>query len=120
MEMPDEPQALAAIAALSGKEFMGRALKVNPAYLKKEFQPGRESGKKAWPKVMYEGQEVSPGRENRENPGLIRLLTSPGHMGAPGARGSYMKRDGSTEIREEAKPWRKREDQSRPWQKKTE
>src|SRR3989338_2022028 len=31
VQMPDEQQALAAIAALNGKEFMGRLLNVNPA-----------------------------------------------------------------------------------------
>ena len=31
VQMPDEQQALAAIAALNGKEFMGRVLDVNPA-----------------------------------------------------------------------------------------
>ena len=36
VEMPDEQQALAAIAALSGKEFMGRVLNVDPARPKTE------------------------------------------------------------------------------------
>jgi len=33
VEMPDEPQAQAAIAALNGQDFMGRSLIVNPARL---------------------------------------------------------------------------------------
>jgi len=44
VEMPDEHQALAAIAALSGKEFMGRVINVDPA---------RPIGQKAmvWPPI---------------------------------------------------------------------
>src|SRR4030042_6042831 len=38
VQMPDEQQALAAIAALNGKEFMGRVLNVEPARPKKEAQ----------------------------------------------------------------------------------
>ncbi len=43
-EMPDEQQALAAIAALNGKEFMGRVLDVNPARPKTEAQPFNKPG----------------------------------------------------------------------------
>ncbi len=44
VEMPDEQQALAAIAALNGKEFMGRVLDVNPARPKTETQPFNKPG----------------------------------------------------------------------------
>ena len=118
VEMPDEPQALAAIAALSGKEFMGRVLKVNPAYLKKEIQPGSESGKKAWPKVKDEAKRYPREEREQRKPWINPAFNKSGTHRGPRSAGSYMKRDGSTEIREEAKPWRKREDQSRPWQKR--
>ena len=44
VQMPDEQQALAALAALNNKEFMGRVLNVNPA---------RPKGQKAmvWPPI---------------------------------------------------------------------
>ncbi|MFH1045638.1 MAG: RNA-binding protein, partial [Candidatus Omnitrophota bacterium] len=42
VQMPDEQQALAAIAAFNGKEFMGRVLNVNPARPKAEAQAENE------------------------------------------------------------------------------
>ena len=39
VNMPDEQQALAAIAALKGTEFMGRVLDVAPARPRREVQP---------------------------------------------------------------------------------
>ncbi len=100
VDMSDGQQALAAIAALNGKEFMGRALNVNPARSKAEAQVVVELKKKVQPPVAYKG-----GR---------RTL-------------SYMKRRGLAGMPEETKPrrrsqdnpmrWRKKKDQAKPWQK---
>ncbi|MDO8748819.1 MAG: hypothetical protein Q7J72_06900 [Candidatus Omnitrophota bacterium] len=128
VEMPDEPQALAAIAALSGKEFMGRVLKVNPAYLKKEIQSGSESGKKVWPKVKDEAKQYPREEREQRKPWINPAFNKSGTHRGPRSAGSYMKRDGSTEIRGEAKPWSKprrsgfkpwerTEGQSRPWKR---
>ncbi len=99
VQMPDEQQALAAIAALNGKEFMGRVLDVNPARPKVESQAVVELKEKRQPGT-YKG-----GRRTR----------------------SYMSRRGLAGMQEEAKPrrrsqdnpmrWRKRKDQAKPWQK---
>ncbi len=99
VDMSDEQQALAAIAALNGKEFMGRALKVDPARSKAEAQAVVKSEEKAKPPEAYKGR---------------RTL-------------SYMKRRGLTGMPEEVKPrrrsqdnpmrWRKKKDQAKPWQK---
>ena len=100
VDMPDEQQALAAIAALSGKEFMGRVLKVDPARSKAEVQAAVKPEEKAKPPETYKGR---------------RTL-------------SYMKRRGLTEMPQEVKPrrrsqdnpmrWRKKKNQAKPWQKK--
>ena len=115
VEMPDEQQALAAIAALNGKEFMDRILNVDPA---------RPKGQKAmvWlplAKAKKEAQAASELKEKRQpKPGAYR-----------GGRRthSYMKRRGLAGMQEEAKPrqrsqdnpmrWRKRQDQPKPWQR---
>lgn len=44
VEMADEQQALAAMAALNGKEFMGRVINANPACPKRESQPSGQPG----------------------------------------------------------------------------
>lgn len=44
VNMPDQEQALAAIAALDGREFMGRVLKVGPARPKTKVQVLNEPG----------------------------------------------------------------------------
>ena len=99
VQMPDEQQALAAIAALNGKEFMGRVLDVNPARPKAEAQAVVELKEKRQPGTYKGGRRTH----------------------------SYMKRRGLAGMQEEAKPrrrsqdnpmrWRKRKDQARPWQK---
>lgn len=117
VEMPDESQARGAIAALNGKEFMGRVLKVNPARLKKEVQRDSKPGKKAWPKVMADTRRYSREEREQRKPWINPVFNKSGTHRGPRSAGSYMKRDGSTEMREETNPWRKREYQSRPWRK---
>jgi RNA recognition motif-containing protein len=53
VQMSDEQQALAAIAALNGKEFMGRILNVNPA---------RPKGQKTmvWPPISQRAMVCLP------------------------------------------------------------
>jgi cold-inducible RNA-binding protein len=98
VNMSDEQQALAAIAALNGKEFMGRPLDVNPARSK-----------------------VAP--EVKRHP----LLNKPGEYGGGRRTYSYIKRRELAGMPVEVKPrrrshdnpmrWRKKEDQAKPWQK---
>ena len=99
VEMPDEQQALAAIAGLNDKEFMGRVINVNPARPKTEAYRERKPEKQMRPGTYKGGRRTH----------------------------SYMKRRGLAGIQEEAKPrrknqdnpmrWRKRKDQPKPWQK---
>ena len=71
--MSDEQQALTAIAALNGKEFMGRVINVNPARPKpkseqkfkisKKRQPRPEmEAKKTWLKPVFNKPEEYKGR----------------------------------------------------------
>ena len=113
VQMPDDEQALAAIAALNGKEFMGRVLHVNPA---------RPKGQKAmvWPPIAKAKAEAQAGNELKEK-------RQPGTYKGGRRTHSYMKRRGLAGMQEEAKPrqgsqdnpmrWRKRKDQAKPWQK---
>ena len=106
VQMPDEQQALAAIAALHGKEFMGRVLDINPARPKTNTQA--ESGLK-----------------EKEQP--VRLSRQPGTYRGGRRTLSYLKRQGLAGIQEEVKPrktfhdnpmrWRKKKDQAKPWKK---
>ncbi|MEK6568665.1 MAG: RNA-binding protein, partial [Candidatus Omnitrophota bacterium] len=91
VEMPDESQARAAIAALNGKEFMGRVLKVNTGVLKKEVQQGSEMGKKAWPK-----------REDQSRPWQKR----------PDEAKPWKKAEQG-----DRRPWRKTEGEAKTWSK---
>jgi RNA recognition motif-containing protein len=107
VDMPDQQQALAAIAALNGKEFMGRVLKVDPARSKAEIQTASRL-KVTEPQPVFN----KPG----EYKGGRRTL-------------SYLKRRGLAGIQEKVKPrrrsqdnpmrWRKKKDQAKPWQKST-
>ena len=142
VQMPDEQQALAAMAALNGKEFMGRVLNVNPTRPKKEAE--RESGlkKKMQPKVEVKAGQYPRGRERVQkkawiNPVLnkypaladrrVRPLGQPGTYKGGRRTHSYVKRHGLAGIQEEAKPrqrsqdnpmrWRKKKDQPKPWQR---
>jgi RNA recognition motif-containing protein len=99
VEMPDAQQALAAIAALNEKEFMGRVLNVEPARPKTEAQAARELKKEPKPGTYRGGRRTH----------------------------SYMKRQVLAGVQEVAKPrrrsqdnpmrWRKKKDQAGPWQK---
>jgi RNA recognition motif-containing protein len=108
-DMPDEQQALAAIAGINGKEFMGRVLDVEPARPKVEAKAESKPKKKREPKVR------------------VRPFGHPGSYKGGRRSVSYMKRQGLAGMQEEAKPrqrsqdnpmrWRKRKDQAKPWQK---
>jgi len=123
VEMPDEQQAVAAIAALNAKEFMGRVLVVEPERPKIKGEPKVKKVKpqaKAYPKVEDEQKKTwfSP------------VFRKPGGYKGGRRTHSYLKKRGLTGAQEEAKPrrssqdnpmrWRKRKDQAKPWQKKTE
>jgi len=141
VEMPDEEQALVAIAALNEKEFMGRILNISQARPKTEAD--RQSELKMKMQLRAEAKAELLLRKEQEqqkvlaNPILNQHLALKDgrvrHSGQPGTyKGgrrtySHMKRRGLAGMQEEAKPrqrsqdnpmrWRKRKDQAKPWQK---
>ncbi|MDD2927303.1 MAG: hypothetical protein PHE30_00430 [Candidatus Omnitrophica bacterium] len=118
VDMPDDRQALAAIAALNGKEFMGRPLNVNPARSKEEARAARRLKENSKPQAkppIPQKTWFSP------------VFRQPGRYKGGRRTRSYMKRKGLTGMQEEAKPrkgsqdnplrWRRRKDQVKPWPK---
>jgi len=117
VEMPDEQQALAAIAALNDKEFMGRVLNVDPA---------RPKGQKAmvWPPIA---KAIAKAKTEVERVVELKEKRQPGTYRGGRRTRSYMSRRGLAGIQEETKPrrrsqdnpmrWRKRKDQPKPWKK---
>lgn len=142
VQMPDEQQAFAAIAALNGKEFMGRVLNVNPARpkteaprkseLKKRIQPKPEAGARQYSQEEAEQKKTwySPvfNRHPALNDKRVRPSGQPGTYKNGRRTRSYINRQGLAGIQIENKPrhknqdnpmrWRKRTDKPKPWQKK--
>jgi len=118
VEMPDGQQALAAMAALNGKEFMRRVLNVNPA------RPKTEAGQKSELKTKIAAEQY-PREEGEQRKAWVN---KPGAYKSGRRTYSYMKRNGLVGIQQEVKPrrksqdnpmrWRKRKDKPGPWQKK--
>ena len=145
VQMPDEQQALAAIAALNGKEFMGRVLNVNPARPKGQkamvWPPiAKAKGQKAmvWPpiakakteahreielkKKMQPKVEAEAGQYPREETEQKKAWFSPvfnkpgTYKGGRRSR-SYMKQHGLT-VMEDTKPRRRSQDNPMRWRKR--
>jgi len=137
VEMPDEQQALAAIAALNGKEFMGRVLNVNPTRPKTEAERKSEPKKKMPPKPKVAAEQYP--QEEREQKKVwvskhlalkdrrVRLSGQPGTYRGGRRTHSYIKRQELAGMPVEFKPrrrgqnnpmrWRKKKDQAKPWEK---
>ena len=128
VQMPDEQQALATIAALNGKEFMGRPLNVNPARPKPAVEQDKGEAKKIRPEIKVKGQEYP--REERDQKGswYNPVFNKKRGRYKTGRRSqSFMKRRAASGITEEVMPkqeirenpmrWRKNYGQPKPWQK---
>jgi hypothetical protein len=125
--MPDEQQALTAIAALSGKEFMGRVLDVNPSRPKAEAQTENKVKEKRQPKATVEAKQYSPEEREQKKTWFNPVVNKPGRYRGGRRTRSYMKRRGLTGMQQEVKPrprsqdnpmrWRKKKEQVKPWQK---
>jgi hypothetical protein len=125
--MPDDEQALAAIAALCGKEFMGRALNVNTARSKEEAQAARRLKVSKQLKVKAQAQPYPKEEIEQKKTWFSPVFRKPGTYKGGRRTHSYMKRKGLAGMQEEAKPrrgnqdnplrWRKKKDQVKPKQK---
>ena len=145
VDMPDEQQALAAIAGLNGKEFMGRVLDINPARPKTEaereselkgkrqpkatveaeqqnkhlaLEAPRPNGRAGTPPSAVDGQVRPAGRHLALNDGQVRPSGRPGTYKGGRRTHSYMKRRGLAGMQEEAKPRQRSQDNPMRWRKK--
>lgn len=114
VEMPDEQQALAALAALNGREFMGRVLNTSPARPKTEAQPFnrplvfKDGGRRTRSYMKRRGlagiqEEAKPRRNKYDNPMRWRKR---GEQPRPWEKSSA-----------EHKPWKKSTGKFEPWKK---
>ncbi|MFA4889148.1 MAG: hypothetical protein WC628_06200 [Candidatus Omnitrophota bacterium] len=79
VQIPDEQQALAAIAALNGKEFMGRVLDINPARPKAKAQAEnelKEKGRGKHKPWMKSAGDAKPWKKSSERPQKSRFSPS--------------------------------------------
>jgi len=127
VQMPDEEQALAAIAALNDKEFMGRPLNVSPTRPKPAVDPDKGKTKKIYSEIEVRGQEY-PKEEGGQKAWYKPAFNKKRGRYKTGRRSqSFMKRRAASGIVEEARPkqdsrenpmrWRKNYEQPKPWQK---
>ena len=113
VEMPDALQAQAAIAALNGKELMGRPLKVDPARVETDADKKRPEGISALPhgRNKEEGYQHRKVRQKKPWRG-----TKPWEKRSGSARGGESKPGKKTGG--ESKPWKKTGVESKPWKKR--
>jgi hypothetical protein len=128
VQMPDEQQALAAIAALNGKEFMGRVLNVNPARPKPVVEQDKGEAKKIRSEIKVKGQEYLRKEGEQKDAWYNPVFNKKRGRYKTGRRSlSFMKQRAASGIVQEATPkresrenpmrWRKRKAQPKPWQR---
>lgn len=132
VQMPGDQEAKEAIAALDGKEFMGRLLNVSPALPKSESEKRREEKKQLKIKLKAEAkQRLSAEREQKKfsaKPFIKPFVGKPGTFrGGRRTRSFVMKRAAAglevpqnqpRKKQENPMRWRKKQEQPKPWQKK--
>lgn len=106
VEMFDEGYARAAIAALDGKDFMGRILDVSPA--RSKFEP--------MPEPVLKEQRRGGYKNGRRSRSFISKRAGKG-LGAPPLRKFKANPMRWQKKKQPAKPWQKKEEAS-PWQNK--
>ena len=103
VEMSDENQGKAAIAALDGREFMGRPLNVNPSFSKAKVQ------KQDINPVLKRSGGYKGGRRTRSF--IQRAAKEAPGVSVPWKSKAWRK------DQEQSKPWRRIGGQAKPWEK---
>ena len=119
VDMPDEKQVLAAIAALDGQEFMGRPLDVSLAHPKPKKNLGLELREKMRSKIDVEVGESPPVEGDQENAVLNPSLLRTGEYKRGRRSISFMKRRLAVGIKEPYASARKYKNNPMRWRKKT-
>ncbi|MCX5697245.1 MAG: hypothetical protein NTU54_04680 [Candidatus Omnitrophica bacterium] len=127
VEMPDEQQALAAIAVLNGKEFMGRALNVAPARPKAETQAVVEVRKRSPAATPNPSGGIGVPLSAAKKAWYRPVFKKTARYKSGRRTHSYMKRQALAGVQVDAKPrrssqdnplrWLKKKNQAKPWQK---
>ncbi|MFA5062805.1 MAG: hypothetical protein WC578_01860 [Candidatus Omnitrophota bacterium] len=127
VDMPDDGQASAAISALNGKEFMGRALNVNSARSKEEAQEAHKLKVSKRLEIKALVRRCSKEETGPDKTWFAPVFRKPGAYKGGRRTNSYMKRKGLAGMPQEEKPrrdfrdnpmrWLKRKDQPKVWQK---
>lgn len=128
VEMPDERQGQTAIAALNGKEFMGRPLSVSPARPKPEAERDKCEAKKIRSEIRAGGQEYHREEKGRKdawyNPVFDKKIgrykrgrRSQSFMKRRAASGIVQEASLKRENRENPMRWRKKYEQTKTWEK---
>lgn len=107
VEMPDEQQAFAAIAALNGKEFMGRALNISPARPKTEAERKAELKKKIQVKAAAKVKQRPPEEEAQKETWFSPVFNKAGTYKGGRRTRSYIMKRGLAGVQETVKPRRK-------------
>jgi RNA recognition motif-containing protein len=130
LEMPDEQQAKAAIAALNKKEFMGRPINVELAYPKTEADKKRIISGRIKPEVNLETDDHPQEKNSRKADWFKPSSRKAGPYKTGRRTRSFLKKRAQAGLTEEVPPktknkvnpmrWPKKQSQSKPWRKKQE
>ena len=119
VDMPDEEQVQAAIAALDGQEFMGRSLDVSLAHPKPGKGLGLELKENIRSKIDVEAGESLPGEGSQENAVLNPSLIRTGEYKRGKRSISFIKRRLAAGIKDPIISARKYKNNPMRWRKKT-
>ncbi len=118
IQMPDERQALAAISALNGREFLGRVLNIGRVRPKTEAQRKIELKQRLQRKAKVEPQQELPAPAQRPKTGSVLVLNKPGTYRGGRRTRSYINRLGLAGAQAQAKPRKDSRDNPLRWRKK--
>ncbi len=120
VEMPDDQEAHAAIAALAGKEFMGRPLNVEAARPKSGAGPESRKRRKMRSEINIGVQQHPLEEKDHKNARFNPVFhKTGGYKGGSRSRG-FMMRRAAAGIEEQAMPQRKSQENPMRWRKKRE